>query len=377
VSVVRAWLRHPLFWFYLVLGGLFALVLFFAAQEFGYFLAENLLFLTSLVLVFGVVAAVVTVAYKVRKLLQNPLSLAGIVMVLFFAAVAIAAPWLAPPLAPDARPDDPYRIAQCGYLPTPKPSKASDPIDGIIKIVTRQATICEVSPFGTTENQYDIYYGVVWGTHMAFFVGIIITFANVLIGITIGAISAYFGRWLDELLMRITDIFLAFPFLIAAVTMAAVLRAKFGSSGGLMIGVIALIVFGWMGYARLIRGDILSIREREYVLAVRAMGARDLRILLRHILPNAIYPTLVVASLDVGTYVLSFAALSFLGLGAEIGFADWGQMISFARNWIPNLYEFWYIVFWPGMAILFFVLGWNLIGDAFRDILDPRLKGRT
>jgi peptide/nickel transport system permease protein len=107
-----------------------------------------------------------------------------------------------------------------------------------------------------------------------------------------------------------------------------------------MIGVIALIVFGWMGYARLIRGDILSIREREYVLAVRAMGAHDLRILLRHILPNAIYPTLVVASLDVGTYVLSFAALSFLGLGAEIGFADWGQMISFARNWIPNLYEF-------------------------------------
>ncbi len=232
-----------------------------------------------------------------------------------------------------------------------------------------------MSPFGTTENQYDIYYGIVWGTHMVFFVGIVITFANVLIGIAIGSISAYFGRWIDEILMRITDIFLAFPFLIAAVTMAAVLRAKFGSSGGLMIGVIALIVFGWMGYARLIRGDILSIREREYVLAVKAMGARDLRILLKHILPNAIYPTLVVASLDVGTYVLSFAALSFLGLGAEVGFADWGQMISFARNWIPNLYEFWYIVFYPGMAILLFVLGWNLIGDAFRDILDPRLKG--
>jgi len=81
--------------------------------------------------------------------------------------------------------------------------------------------------------------------------------------------------------------------------------------------------------------------------------------------------------MDIGSYVLSFAGLSFLGLGAEVGFADWGQMISFARNWIPNLYEFWYIVFWPGMAILFFVLGWNLIGDAFRDILDPRLKGRT
>ncbi len=310
-----------------------------------------------------------------KKLLKNPLSLSGIIIVLFFAGVAIAAPWLAPPEPPYARPDDPYRIAQCGYLPTPKPPTYPDPWETIGKIITRQAKICEVSPFGTTENQYDIYYGVVWGTRTAFFVGLVITAANVLIGLLIGSLGAYYGRWIDELLMRITDIFLAFPFLIAAITMAAVLRAKFGSSGGLMIGVIALIVFGWMGYARLIRGDILSVRERDYVTAARAAGANDRRVLLKHILPNAIFPTLVVASMDIGSYVLSFAALSFLGLGAEIGFADWGQMISFARNWIPRLYEYWYIVFWPGMAILLFVLGWNLIGDAFRDILDPRLRG--
>lgn len=312
-----------------------------------------------------------------KKLFKNPLSLAGIILVGFFALVALAAPWLAPPDPPAARPDDPYRIAQCGYLPTPKPPTSSNPLEDIIKIVTRQAKICEVTPFGTTENQYDIYYGVVWGTRTAFFVGLVITAANVLIGLFIGSLSAYYGKWFDELMMRITDVFLAFPFLVAAVTMAAVLRAKFGSSGGLMIGVIALIVFGWMGYARLIRGDILSIREREYVLAARAAGTSDARILLKHILPNAIFPTLVVASMDIGSYVLSFAGLSFLGLGAEVGFADWGQMISFARNWIINLDQYWYIVFWPGMAILFFVLGWNLIGDAFRDILDPRLKGRT
>lgn len=312
-----------------------------------------------------------------KKLLRNPLSLTGIVLVAFFAFVAIAAPWLAPPEPPYARPDDPYRIAQCGYLPTPKPPTNPNPLEDIMKIVTRQAKICEVNPFGTTENQYDIYYGVVWGTRTAFFVGLVITAANVLIGLFVGSLSAYYGRWFDEIMMRITDVFLAFPFLVAAVTMAAVLRAKFGSSGGLMIGVIALIIFGWMGYARLIRGDILSIREREYVLAARAAGTSDARILLRHILPNAIFPTLVVASMDIGSYVLSFAGLSFLGLGAEIGFADWGQMISFARNWIINLDQYWYIVFYPGMAILFFVLGWNLIGDAFRDILDPRLRGRV
>ncbi len=310
-----------------------------------------------------------------KQLLRNPLSLTGIIIILFFAGIAIAAPWLAPPERPYAFPREPYRIAQCGYLPTPRPPTYANPLKAIQEVITHRAKICEVNPFGTTENQYDVYYGVIWGTRMAFFVGIVITGANLLIGLFIGSIAAYFGKWIDEVLMRITDIFLAFPFLIAAVTLAAVLRAMFGSSGGLMIGVLALIAFGWMGYARLIRGDILSVKERDYAIAAKAIGASDFRILLRHIIPNAIFPTLVVASMDIGTYVLSFAALSFLGLGAQPGFADWGQMISFARNWIPRLYEYWYIVTYPGLAILLFVLGWNLIGDAFRDILDPRLRG--
>ena len=310
-----------------------------------------------------------------KQLLRNPLSLTGIIIILFFGAIAIAAPWLAPPERPYAFPREPYRIAQCGYLPTPRPPTYANPFKAIYEIITHRAKICEVNPFGTTENQYDVYYGVIWGTRMAFFVGIVITGANLLIGLFIGSIAAYFGKWIDEVLMRITDIFLAFPFLIAAVTLAAVLRAMFGSSGGLMIGVLALIAFGWMGYARLIRGDILSVKERDYAIAARAIGANGFRILLRHIIPNAIFPTLVVASMDIGTYVLSFAALSFLGLGAQPGFADWGQMISFARNWIPRLYDYWYIVTYPGLAILLFVLGWNLVGDAFRDILDPRLRG--
>ena len=286
----------------------------------------------------------------VKKLLTNPLSLIGLVLVLFFVFVAVAAPWLAPP----PRPEDPYKIPRAGFSPVPKPPSPEH-------------------PFGTAAGQYDIYYGVVWGTRTAFKVGLIITSVTLFIGLIVGTTAAYFGRWIDELLMRIADLFLAFPFLVAAVTLAAVLQAKIGR--GLITAMIALIVFGWMSYARLIRGDVLVLKERDYVTAARAAGAGHLRILFRHILPNAIYPTLVVASMDIGSYVLSFSALSFLGLGAEVGYADWGQMISFARDWIPVLANYWWIVVYPGTAILLFVLGWNLIGDAFRDILDPRMRG--
>jgi peptide/nickel transport system permease protein len=132
-----------------------------------------------------------------------------------------------------------------------------------------------------------------------------------------------------------------------------------------------------MSYARLIRGDILSIRERDFITAARVVGASDSRILFSHIIPNAIYPTLVLASMDIGTIVISFAALSFLGIGTEVGYADWGQLISFARNWIPVLQQYWWIVIYPGIALILFVLGWNLVGDALRDIMDPKLRGQV
>jgi peptide/nickel transport system permease protein len=227
--------------------------------------------------------------------------------------------------------------------------------------------------FGTTEGQYDVFYGVVWGTRTAFQVGLIITACTVVIGLTMGSLAAFYGGWVDEILMRIVEIFMAFPFLLAALTMSAVLQARLGR--GILTGMIALIMFGWTTYARLIRGDILTIKQRDFVLAARAAGVGDMRILLRHVIPNAIYPTMVTASMDIGSYVLNFAALSFLGLGAEVGYADWGQLISFARNWIPSLSTHWHIVVYPGMAILLFVLGWNLMGDALRDVLDPRLQG--
>ena len=287
---------------------------------------------------------------KFGMLFRNPTSVLGFALVFLFVLVAIFAPVLAPP-AQNQR--DPYIIPRDGFAMEPQPPSPSH-------------------PFGTTEGQYDLFYGVIWGTRTAFYVGLAVTGVTVLFGVTIGAIAGYNGGWVDEILMRIVEIFMAFPFLLAAITMAAVLQARIGR--GIITGMVALMVFGWTTYARLIRGDILTVKERDYVLAARSVGACHARILARHVIPNAIYPTMVTASMDIGSYVLSFAALSFLGLGSEIGYADWGQLISFARNWIPTLSVHWYIVVFPGMAILLFVLGWNLLGDALRDVLDPRMQ---
>lgn len=286
----------------------------------------------------------------VRILLRNPVSIAGLVIVLAFMIVAILAPVLAPPVVPS----EPFQIPRDGFMAQPQPPSARHPL-------------------GTTQGQYDIYYGVIWGTRTAFEIGIVVTGLTVLAGGILGSISAYAGGWVDELLQRIVEIVLAFPFLLAALVLATVLASKIHN--GLLTGMVALITFGWPGYARLIRGDVLAVKERDFVMAARAVGARGPRILFRHILPNAMYSLLVVGSLDIGTYVLTFAALSFLGLGAGEGYADWGQLLSYARNWIPSLANYWYIVVYPGMALLLFVLGWNLIGDAFRDALDPKMRG--
>lgn len=286
-----------------------------------------------------------------RQVARNPLSIVGTLFVLFFVGVAVFAPVIAPPPAGSR---DAFLIPRDGFKAEPQA-----PTDDHV--------------FGTTEGQYDIFYGVIWGTRTAFLAGLLIVALALVVGLTVGSIAAYCGGWVDDILMRITEIFLAFPFLIAALTLAAVLQPKLGR--GLYTGIIALVVFGWMSYARLIRGEILSTKEREYVTAARSIGVRDWRILVYHIMPNAIFPVIVVASLEIGTYVLSFAALSFLGLGAELGYADWGQMLALSRNWITDLSRYWFIVVYPGMALLFFVLGWNLIGDAIRDIVDPRLRG--
>ncbi len=317
------------------------------------------------------------------RLLKNPTSLAGIILLLAYVVIAVAAPVFAP-IPPKAR--DPYMIPRDGFSVEPRLPD-------------------EEHIFGTTEGQYDIYYGVIWGTRTAFRVGVVITFITVILGLLIGSLAGFYGGLADELLMRITEIFQAFPFLLAAITMTSVLQTIYGRGAGggiamlaqflafltfghnpteqvdpvqlqILTGMLAIIFFGWMTYARVIRGNILAVKEFEYALAARTIGASNMRILMRHLMPNAVFPVMVLASMDIGAYVLTFAALSFLGLGAQSGYADWGQMISFARNWIPSLAKYWHIVVYPGMAIVLFVLAWNLVGDALRDIMDPRLRGR-
>lgn len=285
-------------------------------------------------------------------LLKNPVSITGTVLVVAFVVIAIFAPLIAP--API--PSEPYQIPRQGFLAEPQP-----PAQGEL--------------MGTTQGQYDIFYGVVWGTRTAFKIGLIVTGLTFIIGGTIGAVSGYLGGWADEIIQRIVEIFLAFPFLLAALTLATILGAKI--QNGLITGMIALVAFGWPGYARLIRGDVLAVKNLDYITAARVVGVPDWRILLRHIIPNSFYSLLVVASLDVGTNVLTFAALSFLGLGTSEGYADWGQLLSYARNWIPTLDAHWWIVVFPGLALLLFVLAFNLIGDAFRDALDPRMSTRA
>jgi peptide/nickel transport system permease protein len=310
----------------------------------------------------------------VRGLLKTPASIAGFILITFFILIALAAPLIAPPV----NPNDPYKIPRDGFKAEPKPmgtewKTKAPPLPFWWKTV--MGTDKWVHIMGTSQGQYDVFYGVIWGTRTAFRTGLIVTITTFLIGIIIGSVSAYYGGAVDNVIMRIVDIFLTLPFILAALILATILTPRIGKS--LYPAIIALIAFGWMGYARIIRGDILSIKERDYVMAARVIGVKDSRILFRHIIPNAIFPTLVLASLAVGDVVLSFAALSFLGIGTEVGYADWGQVLSFARNWITSLSTYWYIIVWPGLALVLYVMGFNLVGDALRDVLDPRMRGKS
>jgi peptide/nickel transport system permease protein len=306
-------------------------------------------------------------------LLKTPASIMGFVLIGTFVLVAVFAPVIIPPVG-----NDPYRIPRDGFSGEPRGmgsawTKNVPDVPFWYKAVTGKDQWVHL--LGTAQGQYDIFYGIIWGTRTAFRTGFIVVVSTFLIGIIIGSVSAYYGGLVDNIIMRIVDIFMTLPFILMALIMAAVLTPVIGKS--LLPAIIALISFGWMGYARIIRGDILSVKERDFVLAARVVGVRDYRILFRHILPNAIFPTLVLASLAIGDVVLSFAALSFLGIGSQLGYADWGQILSFARNWITSLQTYWYIVVWPGLILVLFVMGWNLVGDALRDVLDPRMRGKT
>ncbi len=279
--------------------------------------------------------------YKMYLFKKSPLAIIGLFIIITIIMIAFLAPYLA---THDPEEIDPYN---------------------------RHDPPSEDHYFGTDDLGRDIYSMVLHGAHLSLRIGIIVVSIALLIGITLGLTAGYYGGWVDEIIMRGTDIVLAFPGLILAMAIVATLVANDPKSDKLFYVMIALAAVGWPGYVRLVRGTVLSVKENTYVEAARSLGAGNGRIMRRHILPNCLSPIIVTASMNLGSVILAAAGLSFIGLGAEAGTAEWGQMVAVGSEF---LVKSWWIATFPGLFILITVLGFNLFGDGLRDVLDPKLR---
>jgi peptide/nickel transport system permease protein len=219
---------------------------------------------------------------------------------------------------------------------------------------------------GSGKNGADIYYGIIWGARLSMSFAIYVISVSLAIGMMLGLLAGYKGGVIDEIVMRVTDVFLSIPSLILVMAIAAVLGKDLRST------LVALMCVWWSGYTRLIRGQVLSVRENVYVDAARASGASEWRIMFKHILPNSWAPIIVQSTMDMGSVVLVMAGLSFLGLGAQSGTAEWGKMIFDGQQFM--VLGYWWMVVFPGLAILMFVMAFNLMGDGLRDIMDPKMR---
>ena len=271
---------------------------------------------------------------------RNKLTWASLMFILFLIVIAILAPYIVP---------YPEHIAE-----TLNPSaKLTGP--------------CGAYFFGTDEMGRDIFSRIVYGTRISLGASLGAVFLAILIGATLGAVAGSTGGIVDNLIMRITDVFLSFPSLLLAILISAFAGAS------LVNALVAIAVSWWPWYARIVRGQAISLKERQFVRAARAIGTSKLRIIFSHILPNCIAPVIVQASMDFGGVILTLASLSFLGLGAQAPLPEWGLMINTSKTYFLNAR--WYSVF-PGAAIFVTVLAFNLLGDGLREILDPRTKNK-
>lgn len=271
-----------------------------------------------------------------RVLRTDWLAVVGLALVLLVVILAFFGPWIAP---------------------YPEQGLGQTSVD------TRNIAPGLAHPFGTDQLGRDILSRVIMGANPALSIAVAVVGLAALIGVPLGAIAGYRGGLLDDVLMRITEIFQAFPPLLLAMVMVALLGPSLFNAG------LALAICWWPWYARLVRAEARSLRDRPYVEAARAIGVPVWKILPRHILRNCLTPVIVQATVDVGAIVLAAGSLAFLGLGAQPPAPDWGLMVAEGRG---QIFTAWWISTFPGLAIFLTVLGFNLIGDALRDLLDPR-----
>jgi peptide/nickel transport system permease protein len=266
---------------------------------------------------------------------KNRLALVGLGIVVFFIIIAIIAPVIAPYSFKD-------QVLADRMLP---PSSEHW--------------------FGTDDFGRDIFSRIVYGARISLWVGFFSVLGSVVAGTLLGIVAGYYGRWVDAIISRIFDIMLAFPSILLAIAVVSILGPS------LQNALIAIAVINIPNFGRLVRSKVLSVKQEEYIMAARAVGMRDTRILLLHILPNSISPVIVQATLAIATAIIEAAALGFLGMGAQAPTPEWGKMLADSKNYITQAP---WTLFFPGVAIMLTVLGFNLMGDGLRDILDPKMK---
>jgi peptide/nickel transport system permease protein len=266
---------------------------------------------------------------------KNKRAMVGLWMVLVFIVVAIFAPLIAP----------------------------YDPIEQNMQIMLEKPSLKH--PFGTDEFGRDLLSRIIYGAQISLAIGTVGVLIAVIFGVALGTIAGYFGGWIDHIIMRIMDIFMAFPSFLLALAIVSVLGP------GMVNVMIAIGIFSIPNFSRIARSSVISIKNKEFIEATRAMGGTDTRIIIKHLIPNSISPIIVLSTMRIATAIITAAGLSFLGMGAQPPTPEWGAMLSTGREYLrvaPHVSTI------PGLAIMFLVLGFNMLGDGLRDALDPKMK---